>query len=174
MKETGLIFNTEMTLLKDMGMQYKKIGDKQKVRLGLYSCPICREPFITRMSTVKNGSSTKCRKCQVILKNTKHNRSKTRLYNIWARMKYRCYNPKNPAFRWYGNEGVTVCKEWVDNFPEFEKWAISNGYKENLVLDKDFLCHKYNIYPKIYSPRTCKWVTVSENSKERNRMVYEV
>lgn len=167
--EKPILFNTEMKLIKDLGMSYPKASSKQKVRFGLYECPICKKLFKTRISTVKNGTSTKCRSCQTIIKNTSHGDTKTRLYNIWARMKYRCNNSKNPAYKWYGAKGVSVCKEWNSNFENFKKWALENGYKENLVLDKDILCSKNKIVPKIYSPSTCLWITPSENSKERNR-----
>lgn len=32
-----------------------------------------------------------------------------------------------------------------------------------LVIDKDILCTKLNIRPKIYSPETCLWITKKEN-----------
>jgi len=166
-----ILFNTEMELIKDLGMSYPKISSKQKVRFGLYKCPICNEVFKTRVATVKNGTSTKCRSCQVIIKNTSHGDTKTRLYNTWARMKYRCNNKNNSAYKWYGAKGTSVCKEWDDSFENFKKWALENGYKEDLVLDKDILCGKHGIFPKIYSPDTCLWITVSENSKERNGRV---
>ena len=167
-KEKPILFNTEMELIKDLGRSYPKVSSKQKVRFGLYKCPICKKLFKTRIATVKNGTSTKCRRCQVILKNTSHGHTQTRLYNIWARMKYRCSNNKNTAYRWYGAKGVSVCKEWENSFENFEKWSLENGYNEYLVLDKDILCDSNKIIPKFYSPDTCLWITASENSKECN------
>jgi hypothetical protein len=36
-----------------------------------------------------------------------------RLYRIWGHMLDRCRNPKNDCFRYYGEIGITVCKEWA-------------------------------------------------------------
>ena len=168
MSSKPIIFNTEMELIEDLGLSYPKPTSKQKVRFGIFKCPICHNPFKTRVSTVKNGTTTKCRSCQVTIKNTKHNDTDSRLYNIWARMKYRCENQNNPAFKYYGAKGVSVCEEWKQSYIKFKEWALSNGYKNNLVLDKDILCENLKINPKIYSPDTCMWITLSENSKERN------
>lgn len=166
--EKPILFNSEMELIKDLGRSYPNPLCKQKVSFGLYKCPVCGLPFKTRKATVKNGTSTKCRSCSVTIKNTTHGETQNRLYNIWARMKYRCGNNKNPAYKWYGEKGVSVCKEWNGSYTKFREWSLKNGYREDLVLDKDILCERNNVIPKIYSPDTCMWVTASENSKERN------
>ena len=46
-----------------------------------------------------------------------------------------------------------------------------NTEMTDLVLDKDIICEKENISPKIYSPKTCMWVTVAENNNEMNKRV---
>lgn len=168
MEMKGELFNTEMELIEDLGRMYPNLKCKQKARFGLYKCPICGLAYKTRTATVKNGSSTKCRSCSVVIIKTTHHETKTRLYNIWARMKYRCENNKIPAYKWYGGKGVSVCEEWNKSYIKFRDWSLNNGYREDLVLDKDILCEKNNIIPKIYSPETCVWITVTENSKECN------
>lgn len=168
MKKHPILFNTEMEFIKDIGLQKATPTSKQKFRYGIYKCPICKNNFRSRTASVKNGASTKCRSCQVKIKNTTHNESKGRLYNIWARMKYRCLNKNNPAFKYYGAKGVSVCDDWLDAYENFKKWALENGYTNFLVIDKDIICERENIFPKIYSPETCLWVTKSENSIESN------
>lgn len=80
------------------------------------------------------------------------------LYNSWRDMKYRAANHsgKYPSY-----SGVTVCKEWYD-YDVFFEWAIKNGWKPGLTLDKD------SIIPgnREYKPDACKWITRSENVKE--------
>lgn len=93
------------------------------------------------------------------------NKSKTKLYQMWGNMKQRCYNPNSSGYKYYGGMGVTVCDEWVDNFDNFERWAKLNGYKDGLTIDKDFLCDKFSISPKIYSPKTCIFIDKYQNSK---------
>ena len=46
----------------------------------------------------------------------KHGLRKTRLYNIWANIKTRCYNEHDPHFERWGNRGVTMCEEWKTIF----------------------------------------------------------
>ena len=84
----------------------------------------------------------------------------TKLYNVWKEMRQRCNNPKHNHYKRYGGRGITVCKEWDD--PEaFYNWAVNNGYKEGLTLDR------IN-NDKGYSPDNCRWVTVKEQCKNRS------
>ena len=43
----------------------------------------------------------------------------------------------------------------------FYDWAINNGYKKGLVLDKDIICLVKDIETMYYSPDTCQFVTPS-------------
>ena len=61
-----------------------------------------------------------------------------------------------------------MCDEWKNDFVKFRDWSLSNGYNEKFELDKDILCDKLEIYPKIYSPKTCTWVSKSKNRKYIN------
>ena len=80
----------------------------------------------------------------------------------------RCYNPKAKSYSNYGMMGVTVCEEWLNSPKAFVDWSLANGFKQELVIDKDILCDELAISPKVYSPSTCKWITASENSKYTN------
>ena len=98
--------------------------------------------------------------------NIKHNRSHTRLYNIWRGMKQRCYVENSIFYKNYGGRGITVCDEWLnkkDGFANFYKWAINNGYKDELTLDR-----KNN--NGNYEPLNCRWTTniIQSNNKRNN------
>lgn len=75
----------------------------------------------------------------------------TNLYRRWIDMKSRCYNKNNCNYKYYGGRGIKVCDEWVHNFKNFEKWALENGYKKELSLDK--INNNGN-----YEPNNCRWV----------------
>lgn len=85
------------------------------------------------------------------------------LYRSWKNMLVRSGNKdgKNPTY-----SDVTVCREWYD-YDVFFEWAIENGWKKGLCLDKD------SIIPgnREYKPEACKWVSRGENSAERNKRI---
>ena len=104
----------------------------------------------------------------------------SRLIHIYSGMKYRCYNPKCINYKDYGGRGITVCKEWLDNkrinvswhnnptkgFIAFKEWALSNGYRDDLTLDRINNA-------KGYSPENCRWVTHKEqnNNRRNNKLI---
>ena len=96
--------------------------------------------------------------------NTKHGEShnnRTRLYSIWCGMRQRCSNPNHHAYGLYGGKGVNVCDEWSD-YPDFERWAKTNGYADALSIDR--------IDPAgSYCPDNCRWITLSENVARANK-----
>jgi len=68
--------------------------------------------------------------------NAKHGESvnKTHLYRAWRQMKCRCKYKKYHGYHNYGGRGITVCKEWENDYVNFRDWAIRNGYKEGLKV----------------------------------------
>lgn len=81
------------------------------------------------------------------------------LYGVWCSMKSRCENPNRQKFKDYGGRGISVCEKWHDSY-EFVLWALLNGYRKGLQLDR------IN-NDKGYSPENCRWVTPKENSRNR-------
>lgn len=93
----------------------------------------------------------------------KHGGSGTPLYNVWKSMRQRCNNSKSHAYRWYGMDGVKICEEW-DNFANFREWALKNGYKSGLTIDR------VNSHGP-YSPENCRWVTIQEQQKNKRNVL---
>lgn len=96
--------------------------------------------------------------------NTKHGEShdnRTRLYSIWCGMRSRCNRPTHHAYYLYGGKGVNVCEEW-NEYDAFKKWALSNGYADNLCIDR--IDSNGN-----YEPSNCRWITASENTARANK-----
>lgn len=93
--------------------------------------------------------------------NFRHGMKKTRLYSIWRAMRKRCYQKTHPAYDRYHNLGV--CPEWNNDFCKFKDWALSNGYTDNLTLDRIDNA-------KGYWPENCRWVDwkIQENNKRNS------
>lgn len=101
-------------------------------------------------------------------KHTKHNLSETPLYNVWEKIKIRCYNKNSTVYKNYGGRGIIVCDDWRNNFQAFYDWAIANGYKEEKLPSGR---NKYQI-DRIdvngnYEPLNCRWVTPKEQQRNR-------
>ena len=153
-----------MEFIKDLGMLYPTKTSKRKARYGIYICSGCFTEVKALTNHVKAGNITQCKSCG----NSTHGESTTRLYKCWLSMKTRCYDKNTRAYKTYGALGITVCDDWLNDYGAFSSWALSNGYKEDLQIDKDKLCHELGISPKIYSPKTCLWVTQAENTQYRD------
>ena len=69
------------------------------------------------------------------INNMKHGGKGVKLYTVWGNMKDRCLNLNNHAYKDYGGRGITICNEWLE-FTPFRDWALSNGYKENLQINR--------------------------------------
>ena len=85
-----------------------------------------------------------------------------RLYRIFRGIFTRCNNKNNPAYKNYGARGITICDEWKNSFNTFYKWAIENGYKLGLTIERIDV-------NKNYEPSNCKWISKGEqNFNKRN------
>lgn len=92
-----------------------------------------------------------------------HKLSDTRLYSIWANMKYRCDTPTCHAYKDYGGRGIKVCYEWHDDFQAFYDWSMANGYAKGLTIDRIDV-------DKGYQPDNCRWITKAENTAAANKL----
>lgn len=92
----------------------------------------------------------------------KHGLCHTRLYSIYTSMKSRCYYKRNKEYKNYGARGIVICEEWLNSFEAFYSWAMNNGYKDNLTIDR------INVNGN-YEPNNCRWVTMKiQNNNRRN------
>ncbi len=98
--------------------------------------------------------------------NYKHGGKGTRLWSIYHNMKSRCYNSTTPAYHFYGERGIKVCSEWLNDFTNFREWALNNGYSDDLTLDRIDVNGDY-------CPLNCRWSTSKEQAlnTRRNKMV---
>ena len=92
----------------------------------------------------------------------KHGDRYTRLYNIYQKIKQRCYNKNHTAYKLYGGSGITMCDEWYNDYTKFRDWALKNGYADNLTIDR--INSNSN-----YEPSNCRWV--DKTIQLRNRRI---
>src|SRR5262245_27617412 len=69
----------------------------------------CGKERLVPSSNLRRGLSTSCG-----CRSRKHGLSKTRDYAVWNAMMARCFNPNSRAYCWYGERGITVCKDYCD------------------------------------------------------------
>ena len=98
--------------------------------------------------------------------NRKHGESRTRLYSIHAQMIDRCTKPRKPEYKYYGGRGIKVCDEWLD-WETFKKWAMENGYRDDLSIDRIDVNGNYE-------PSNCRWATRSEQMRNTRKTKYFV
>lgn len=126
-----------------------------------YECMCdCGNTTFVSAPNLRSGGTKSCGEC------TRHNLSNTRIYRIYNGMKQRCLNPNNPDYKHYGERGVKICQEWMDDFMSFYIWSMKNGYKDELSIDR------INVDGN-YEPNNCRWATAKEqsNNTRSNRKV---
>ena len=127
----------------------------------------CGNETIVRGTCLRNGHTTSCgcnKSKATIERNYKHGESNTRLYNIWRKMLRRVNDPRVVNYKYYGGRGIKVCDEWYD-YVNFSKWAKENGYNNNLSIER------MNVNDN-YCPANCKWIPISQQSKNKRNNIY--
>lgn len=149
---TGMRFG-RLVVLREAGRQRRRV---------LWECLCDCGNYCNVIST--NLTTGNTLSCGCIANKYSYTQShKTRLYSIWRGIKQRCLNPNSPEYHRYGGRGITICKEWENDFGAFKRWASANGYQDNLTIDR--INNNQG-----YTPDNCRWSTKLEqsNNMERN------
>ena len=134
----------------------------------LFKCD-CGKKVIREKSSVITGHTKTCG-CRMVPYDFKKLKN-TRLFSIWRGMRDRCNLENKSNYKYYGGRGIKVCPEWDKNYTQaflcFYKWAINNGYKDGMTIDR------IN-NDKDYCPENCRWVYSKEQGEnKRNNIIIE-
>lgn len=148
-----------------LGEDFYKIDPKwgKKRRVASFRC-YCGNKFVSSLSAIKRGviKSCGCYTKQITKQiNTKHGLTKHPLYFVWQNMKNRCTNSNIENYKNYGFKGIYVCEEWKKDFLTFYNWALSNGWKKGLTIDR--VDSNGN-----YEPSNCRCITFSAQARNRS------
>ena len=95
--------------------------------------------------------------------NYKHGFYGTRLYNTYRGIKERCYRKGRRDQEYYYDKGIKICDEWLEDNYKFFKWAMENGYNDNLTIDR--IDSNGN-----YEPSNCRWVDYKFQASSKNKI----
>ena len=135
----------------------------------------CGNRVVVGANNLRNGNTHSCgclKKKMMSAKQFKHGDAggrkseSTRLYRIWRGMISRCYTPSATEYEYYGGRGISVCDAWRNNYSEFRCWALSNGYNDDLTIDR--INNNSD-----YSPNNCRWISKQDQmlNKSNNRLI---
>lgn len=149
----------------------RTVNSKEGRSMWMCRCK-CGTERAVRGYNLRNGTSKSCGCLSAEMtkeRSTTHGMTGTRLYKIWGQMIQRTTNKNDPWYSYYGGRGIVVCEEWRNSFEPFKAWAVENGYKDNLTLDR-----RNN--EEGYSPENCRWVTRAvqeENTRRTHFLTYK-
>jgi len=106
---------------------------------------------------LRNGAVKSCGCLRALYPRTCIGGKRERLYTIWNGMVKRCHDRRSAMYKNYGARGIKICTEWKFNYKEFKKWALLNGYNDDLQIDR--INNDAG-----YSPENCRFVTSMINT----------
>jgi hypothetical protein len=128
-------------------------------RTWLFRCD-CGNEIVWSGTNVKTGQKKHCG-CRN--KRVSHGKEDKRLYAIHRGMKARCNYKNHKDYKDYGGRGIVICKEWME-YSTFKDWALQNGYRDDLQIDRRNNDNGYN-------PDNCRFVTCAENTRNTRRTI---
>lgn len=124
----------------------------------------CGTERIVQVDNLKNNHTQSCG-CHKKKIHTKHGLAYHPLYKVWEGIVNRCYAPNAEVYKFYGARGIGMCQTWRSDPKSFIEWAISQGWKEGLSVDRTNNNGNYD-------PENCQITTQQKQMRNTRRNVY--
>jgi len=154
-----------------MRTKKKEIGNKYGLLTILEEIPLEHNHYRRVIASCECGSKNKSYSlnhlrqekikscgCLRVKRQTKHGKSKSKIYRVWCTMKQRCYNHNYPDYKNYGAKGIKVCEEWLT----FENFLEDIGDKPFNLVSLDRIDNNGD-----YEKSNIRWA--SYNTQAQNR-----
>ena len=163
-KEIQLEFHN-FKVIEELGMRYPTEKSNHKKRFVKVECKLCGQQYEGVYQLFKDRDKV----CKCESKKGKgmiawSNSDRDRILKIRLGMIYRCHNEKSHAYKRYGAAGIHVCAEWLQEPELFYQWALNNGYKDELTIERID-------NNKGYNPENCCWIILSEQNKNKSNIL---
>lgn len=121
----------------------------------------CGSKSVVQVENLKSGHTKSCG-CEKVRVKTTHGYSGHPAYTILEGMKDRCLNKKSKGFKDYGGRGIKITPLWIENPATFIEWAISNGYKKGLSIERKDVNGNYE-------PLNCEFIPMVMQAKNTRK-----
>lgn len=150
-----------------LGPQFRRQEGNSKHRQWCCVCRCkCGAVIVVSPKHLVSGHTRSCgRKTAshgLIGASTRHGESHTALHDLWLSMRRRCDCQNASNYDRYGGRGIRVCSEWDVSYESFRDWALANGYRDGLQIDRRNNSGNYE-------PGNCHFVTGKTNCRNTRR-----
>lgn len=120
----------------------------------------CGTVKVVHLGCLRSGSTVSCG-CFKREQSIVHGLTDHYLYTIWSDIKQRTLNPTHKAYHNYGERGITVFSEWINDFKAFHNYIIfSLGDRPSSEYSLDRIDDNGN-----YEPDNLRWASYKEQAR---------
>lgn len=158
---TGFRFG-RLVALKCVGPYKAKPASEPKLAWRC-KCDCGKEVDVVRGSLV-SGLTLSCgclNREKAASRSLTHGGSHTDIYRTWQHMIGRCHRKSDGAWKDYGGRGISVCKEWRNDFKKFAEYI---GQKPSPRHSIDRINNDGN-----YEPGNVRWATAEQQARNKRK-----